>query len=464
MDVIQENERKRKRAEGDGEMEVEVTATSQDSVKQAKPSKKPRTESRTTETLTPSEDEAIRLAKREKRKQKREEKKARKEEQQAAQQAKKQKKADAVQNKDDAPETAEYVDTQMEPLDVSGLGETEDKEEHVWEEASSDHGRADQDDDENSTATPSEKDDSPAFDFSAQPSGTSSVSSTGTVDAPAPPKAKNKQPKPLKGPTAPVAVASGEAELTDAQKHERLRKRLAELRAARKADVDGHPARTRAELLESRRKKTDTRKEKKKALRQQAKEEEQKQREEAIARGSPLMSPSVRSSPPREEENNFAFGRVAFENGQAMTADLSGLLDVSKRKGPSDLKTAVQAADAKKARLSGLDPAKRADIAEKDMWLAARKHAHGERPRDDQNLLKKALKRKEKEKSKSATEWYTRTEGVKVGKEKRQKKREQNLAKRKEEKGKKGGSKGSKPKKTKKRPGFEGSFRAGGKK
>ena len=47
---------------------------------------------------------------------------------------------------------------------------------------------------------------------------------------------------------------------------------------------------------------------------------------------------------------------------------------------------------------------------------------------------------------------------MKKGQEGRQKKREMNLAKRREEKGKKGGGKGKKG--GKKRPGFEGSFRA----
>ena len=77
--------------------------------------------------------------------------------------------------------------------------------------------------------------------------------------------------------------------------------------------------------------------------------------------------------------------------------------------------------------------------------------------RDDTNLLKKTLKRKEKQKKKSEKEWGERLEGVKRAGEVKQKMREDNLAKRREEKGKKSSTKvkGSK----KKRPGFEGSMR-----
>ena len=104
------------------------------------------------------------------------------------------------------------------------------------------------------------------------------------------------------------------------------------------------------------------------------------------------------------------------------------------------------------------------------MWLNAKKRAHGERVKDDTNLLKKALKRKEKQKGKSEREWKEREDAVVKGKEMKQKKREANLAKRREEKGgskgkKKhhggggGGGGGASNKKKKNRPGFEGRFR-----
>jgi len=168
---------------------------------------------------------------------------------------------------------------------------------------------------------------------------------------------------------------------------------------------------------------------------------------------------------PKPQDNNFSFSRVAFDDGTAADASLSSLSDPKKRKGPQDIRTALQAAEKKQSRLAGLDAEKRADIAEKDMWLNAKKHAHGERVRDDTSLLKKALKRKEKQKSKSSEQWHDRAEAVVKGKEMKQKRRESNLQKRRDDKG--GGSKGKKKPsssagkgKKKARPGFEGRFKA----
>jgi hypothetical protein len=168
------------------------------------------------------------------------------------------------------------------------------------------------------------------------------------------------------------------------------------------------------------------------------------------------------------EKNEYAFSRLAFEDGSSADPSLSSLKDPKTRKGPSDARTALQSAQNKHSRLAGLDAGKRGEIEEKDMWLNARKRAHGERVRDDTSLLKKALKRKDKQKSKSEEQWKEREEAVVKGKEMRQKKREGNLQKRKEEKGskgkKKGPTKGGKKaggkQKGKGRKGFEGSFRA----
>ena len=302
------------------------------------------------------------------------------------------------------------------------------------------------------------------FDVPSTNSGTSSISSVAPLD-PQPSNAAQEEPR--KDVTKPK-LASEEAQA-------RLRQRLEELRAARKADaVDGSPARNRQELMEARRKKEEQRRAHKKELQQKAREEERQQRDKVLLRGSPLMSPSLMSpgsasnsicSPlglHADTTNNLAFGRIAFENGQAMTANLNAVIDPHKAKGPQDPHTALQAAARRAERLSALDPAKRADIEEKDVWLNTRKRVHGERLRDDSSLLKKTLKRKDKAKKKSEKQWNERLEGIEKGKAMRQMKREENLQKRREEKGSRGKKKvkGSKKGKSKPRPGFEGSFRA----
>jgi hypothetical protein len=265
-----------------------------------------------------------------------------------------------------------------------------------------------------------------------------------------------------------MTKASSRADDASRSAKERLEARLSELRAARKADgADGRPARNRQELLEMRRKKEEERRTQKKEQRRKAKEEEARKQEEEIARRfSPGGSGSLLASPrsPMESSNNFSFGRVAFGDGAQADATLSSLTEERTHKGPADPATALKAAQSKKSRLSGLDEDKRADIEQKDMWLNAKKRAHGDRVRDDTSLLKKALKRQEGAKKKSEKEWQGRLEGVAKGQEIRQRKREDNLRKRKEEKGSKG--KKNKSKKVK-RPGFEGSFKGrtgGGKK
>ncbi|KAF1916098.1 surfeit locus protein 6-domain-containing protein [Ampelomyces quisqualis] len=276
----------------------------------------------------------------------------------------------------------------------------------------------------------------------------SSSSLPSSTDAPQ----RKKQKKPLK------LSAEGRANF-----QARLTAKLEAMRAARKADgPDGRPARNRAELIEARRKKEAERKAAKKASRTEEKEDEARQKaEEQLARirggsGSPSIFPA--GSP--ETERNFNFGRVAWQDGQQLESSLSRFQESKKRKGKSDAKTALDAAQKKQARINGLDETKRKDIEEKDLWLAAKKRAQGEKVFDDVNLLKKTLKRQDKQKAKSKQEWKERLTNVQDGKEKKQKKREENLKKRRDEKGQKGKKKVKKPGKKVKRPGFEGTFKA----
>lgn len=310
---------------------------------------------------------------------------------------------------------------------------------------------------EPSSLSSTPKSNSPGLDTSNPHSGSSSISS---IVPPIQPSELGKQSPDSKKP-----------KLSQEELKERLQKRLDELRAARKADgFNGKPAKNRQELIEARRQREEQRRAHKKELRSKAKEEEQQRKDEAIAkRFSPSNSGSLLASPrsPAESSpsptNNFSFGRVAFSDGQQTDPTLTNIEDRKKPRGPQDPGTALKAAQNKQTRLAGLDEEKKANIEEKDMWLNAKKRAHGERIRDDTSLLKKTLKRKQSVKKKSEKEWNERVEGVAKGKEMKQNKREDNLRKRREtkgQKGKKGGSKG------KARPGFEGSFKSksGGKK
>ncbi len=310
----------------------------------------------------------------------------------------------------------------------TGMG---DEEELVGDEIGHFDGEGFEKDPNEETVSPSPSPPSPVFDDSANPSANTSTSSI--------------------IPPAKVPKHINKAKL-DA--------RIEELRNKRNPK-----ARTRDELLEERRKKEAKDRAKQQARKAKARAEEDARREAALAsaRDSPassLLSPHIQSP-----EHNFSFGRVAFADGQQLTDDLSTLLSTPKKRGTQDPATALRASENKRQRIAGLDDEKRADIEEKDLWLNAKKRAHGERVRDDTSLLKKTLKRKEKAKKKSEKEWTERKDGIAKSQAMRQKKREENLKKRRDEKGGKGKGKGKSVKgkkpKVKSRPGFEGSFGSG---
>lgn len=496
LDVLKEREaeamrRKRKREEDEGEDGENVAAEPVEAPKRKKGEE------------DADAAEAKRRAKAEKRKEKRQQKKEkvvhRKEKAEAKKAAKqdrdladaqveKQRAATEPIDEDDKIDEDEPDDTErdadLEDVDFSGLADQKQDEMEEMEELEDAAS-------EGSSAPSTPAVDSPAFDVSANHSAASSSSSIIPPEeedesSKAPPRAKQAPQRPRvdtkaistpevqqpssKSVDPPSGVSSPKIQLPDIDHEElqaRVRKRIEELRAARKADgPDGKPAKSRQELLEQRRQKGEQRKAAKKAQRQKQKEDEAQRREEQLrGSGSPLSADIFSPRSPRPQENNYSFSRLAFEDGTSADPSMTSLRDPKKTKGPSDPRTALQAAQKKQSRLAGYDSAKRAEIGEKDMWLHARQRAQGERVRDDTSLLKKALKRKEKQKNKSEKQWQEREQAVVKGKEAKQKKREANLQKRKEEKGGKGkkGKGGKSPGgggKKKGRPGFEGRFKA----
>ncbi|KAK3985599.1 ribosomal RNA-processing protein 14 [Cladorrhinum sp. PSN332] len=332
-------------------------------------------------------------------------------------------------------------DDDMAPIDVSGLVTKEDENP--------------------SSADSNSPRDSPLFDTSAAPKTDATeeapASAATSISSAVPPSEK---PKYLK---IPVDAA------TQAKLRARLDAKLGQFKQKRKAvDPEGKPIKTRTELIEARRIAELKRKEHKKEMRKLAKIEEEKKREETLAsaRNSPALSSLLAGGDEDKSNNHFSFGRLAFTDGTTLSHDASyeKTAGSAKKKGPSDPKTALLKLENQKKRLAALGEEKRKDIEEKESWLAARKRAEGEKVVDNENLLKKALKRKEKAKKKSEKEWKDRAEGVTKSIYDRQKKREANLQKRKDDKmSKRMGGKGKKKNsgvqtKSKSRPGFEGGF------
>ncbi|KAG0633778.1 surfeit locus protein 6-domain-containing protein [Tuber brumale] len=252
-----------------------------------------------------------------------------------------------------------------------------------------------------------------------------------------------------------------------AEKRALLVARIEELRARRQA-ADGTGARNRQELMEIRRKKEEARKERKKQQRLEAKAAEEAKRKEAQMATAGSADGEGGTPPSRQEQlkkdlgNNFSFGTVTFDDGQELDAALTDFKKARKSKGPTDTLGQLKHVEAKKARIQTMAPEKQAKIEEKELWSKALKQASGEKIRNDEQLLKKSLKRQGQVKKKSEREWKERIENVAKSKAMKQKRREDNLAARREQKkaGKLGKKVQMKKKKKGARPGFEGSMKS----
>ncbi|KAG6213980.1 hypothetical protein E4U34_006403 [Claviceps purpurea] len=279
---------------------------------------------------------------------------------------------------------------------------------------------------------------SPVFDKHSEPVAETTAEHSSTTTSPS----SSDKPKQIKIPADSSEVRA------------RVAARIEALRAARNAKRP----QSRQQLLEERRTKQAQRAERKKEEKKKARQEAARLREEALASNSPdVTTPTVELEDPA---GKFSFGRVAFADGTQMSHDLSYVLTKGKKKGPSDVKTALLKVQNQKKRLEEMAPEKRAEISEKEVWLTARRKAEGEKVHDSEARLKKAKNRKEAAERKSKKEWKDRASGVGLAQKERQKKREENIKKRREDKllGKAGKKKGGAKKKKGGRPGFEGSF------
>ncbi|KAF5095092.1 hypothetical protein D0Z00_003273 [Geotrichum galactomycetum] len=127
------------------------------------------------------------------------------------------------------------------------------------------------------------------------------------------------------------------------------------------------------------------------------------------------------------EDDNTVFTQVVFQDGGKASRDFKNV-KVKKTKGPRDLLGQLKHIEAKKAKLESLDSEKRESIETKTKWSRALALAEGEKVRDDEKLLRKAIKRQTKDKKKSAKTWKERQETVTKNIADKQKKREDNIA------------------------------------
>lgn len=118
--------------------------------------------------------------------------------------------------------------------------------------------------------------------------------------------------------------------------------------------------------------------------------------------------------------------------------DFSDIGKKEKKKGPTDPKKLLQNLEKQKEKIDSLkesgDVDKASELKEKSIWKNALAKASGEKVKDDPTLLKKSIKRREQQHKSSKKKWEARQEAVEKGQEDRQKKRQDNIDKRKKTK------------------------------
>lgn len=259
-----------------------------------------------------------------------------------------------------------------------------------------------------------------------------------------------------------------------AELKERLASKISLLKEKRKAPgtKTGGPAKSREQMLAERKRKQESRQERLKRKRE-AEENDDDASDNSDANNDDDDDDLV------EQDNNpnVLFGNIQFKDGSRMTSDLQKIrngIEHKKKKGPAnnDIKAHLLKLEAKRRKLDQLSPEERKKQQELSQWQGLMDQAEGIKIKNDERLLKKALKRKEKQKLKSEIEWRDRKQVVKDTISARAKRREANLKARKENKGKKSKnqvklrkftgtvnkSKGGKD--NKKRAGFEGSAKS----
>nr|XP_033322024.1 surfeit locus protein 6 homolog [Megalopta genalis] len=118
--------------------------------------------------------------------------------------------------------------------------------------------------------------------------------------------------------------------------------------------------------------------------------------------------------------------------------DFSEIGTKRKPKSAKDPKKILLQMKQKKEKLKEMEKSgeieKAQEIREKQAWNSVLAKASGEKVKDDPELLKRSISRKEQKKKHSAKKWESRLDNVQKGIRERQEKRQENIMKRKKEK------------------------------
>ncbi|ODQ45905.1 hypothetical protein PICMEDRAFT_17163 [Pichia membranifaciens NRRL Y-2026] len=209
----------------------------------------------------------------------------------------------------------------------------------------------------------------------------------------------------------------------------KLQAKIQSMREKRKAPGTKAPgaATSRQQILEERRKKAELKKEMKRKEAESSDDDDDDDDDAENVEGEET-----------QDNSSVMFGNIEFLDGERVSSDLTSSRRVGKKKGPSnkDIKGHLKKIEREKSRLGELDSDAKKKLEDKNKWQKALASVQGLKVKDDEKLLKKALRRKESKKRKSEREWKDRIQTVTDEKKMKADRRDENLRIRKANKGK----------------------------
>ncbi|QPG76861.1 hypothetical protein FOA43_004255 [Brettanomyces nanus] len=233
-----------------------------------------------------------------------------------------------------------------------------------------------------------------------------------------------------------------EEEKKEKEKHlaelrSKLSAKISSMRARRKAPGTNVPgaATSRQQILDERRRKWQ--------LKNMKKEEEKKTGKEGVPEVIEAEEEDGDEDSSSDEEaessaSSVFYGNIEFGDGEKVRTDLSGTRRTKVKKGTAhkDLKGNLNKIWREKEKMNNVGAEKREALEKKKQWSHAMASVEGIKIKDDEQLLKKALKRKEAVKRKTKRQWGERVRGVREMKHAKEDRRQENIRIRKENKGK----------------------------
>ncbi|XP_014676035.1 PREDICTED: surfeit locus protein 6 homolog isoform X2 [Priapulus caudatus] len=219
------------------------------------------------------------------------------------------------------------------------------------------------------------------------------------------------------GPVGKATLSTKQATSQEELK-ERLHAKISQAKASRKDDIQKREKRT----LQKEKKKKKKDKSKAKASNVTS-EKNGHSKDSQMSKNNELAT-----SKKVKEGDSFTFSKFDFTDAGGKAAGRHVGRDFKR------MLTKVQAQKEKVAAVRQSDPERGAVIADKHAWRSVLEKAAGAKVRNDEELLKVAVKRKEKASKQRKKRWEGRVEKVRETKEQQQKKRSTNIKLRKETK------------------------------